>query len=147
MKFPQRSPGNANEVVGPAEDVLKAMSSGKRAMELLLEILIAVILVTAFVTYLFTLPKGTTLNWQRIALVVNTAVVFGLLISWFRNGWKNLAFWATITVLLLGHTAAYLFVLNRIEGYPLAYYVIANPVELALFSPVLKRVVRADKGA
>lgn len=121
------------------------MSSYKRATGLLLEIVIGLILVTAFVAYLFTLPRGTTLNWQRIALVLNTVVVFGFVISWFRNAWKNLAFWATITVLLLGHTAVYLFVLNRTEGWPLAYYVMANPVELALFSPILRRVARTDR--
>lgn len=112
----------------------------------MLEILIGVVLVTAFVVYLFSLPKGTTLNWQRIALVLNTFVVFGFLISWFRRECRRLDFWATMTVLLLLHTAIYLFVLSRTGGWPLAYYVMANPIELALFAPVLRKAVSKNEG-
>jgi hypothetical protein len=128
------------------DGILKAKSSGKRARDLMLEVLIGVVLVTAFVAYLFSLPKGTTLNWQRIALVLNTSVVFGFLISWFRHEWRRVDFWATMTVLLLIHTAVYLFVLSRTEGWPLAYYVMANPIELALFAPVLRKVISRDGG-
>jgi len=127
-------------------EAIRGMSLSKRVRDLLLEILFGFVLVMAFVAYLFTLPKGTTLNWQRVALVLNTVVIFGFLISWFRDVWKCSVFWATIAALLLAHTALYLFVLNRIEGWPLAYYVIANPVELALFTPVLRKVVKADRG-
>lgn len=145
-KFPQRSQGNVSELISGGWN-LKARSSSKRARDLLLEILIGVVLVTAFVAYLFSLPKGTTLNWQRIALVLNTFVVFGFLISWFRDRWKRLDFWATMTALLLIHTAVYLFVFSRTEGWPLAYYVMVNPAELALFAPVLRKVVSRDGGS
>ena len=128
--------------VATVEDIVRVMSSGKRARDLLVEILIGIILVTAFVAYLFTLPKGITLNWRHIALALNTLVVFGFLISWFRDVWKCLAFWATITALLLVHTAIYLFVLGRIEGWPLAYYVVLNPIELAIFAPILRKTTR-----
>lgn len=121
------------------------MRSGARARGLLLEILIGVILVTAFVAYLFTLPKGTTLDWQRIALVLNTLVVFGFLVSWFRDVWKRLAFWAIITALLLGHTAIYLFFLGHTEGWPLAYYVVLNPIELAIFTSILRKITRDNR--
>jgi len=117
------------------------MSSGKRVRDLLIEALIGVILVTAFVAYLFTLPKGATLDWRRIALVLNTVTVFGFLIWWFRDAWKCLLFWTTLTVLLLVHTAAYLFVLGRVEDWQLAYYVVLNPIELALFTPILRKLV------
>src|SRR6267143_57017 len=99
------------------------MSAGKRVRDLLIEALIGIILGTAFVAYLFTLPKGATLDWRRIALVLNTVTVFGFLISWFRHAWKRLAFWMTLMVFLLGHTATYTFILGRVENWPLAYYV------------------------
>jgi hypothetical protein len=143
--FAQNAKGRATRLY-LRDGILKTMSSGKRARGLMLEILIGLVLVTAFVAYLFSLPKGTKLNWQRIALVLNTFVVFGFLISWFRHQWKRLDFWATMTVLLLIHTAVYLFVLSRTEGWRLAGYVMADPAELALFAPVLRKVIGRDKG-
>jgi hypothetical protein len=114
----------------------------KRIKAFVMETLVAVILVTAFVAYLFTLPKGTTLNWQRIALVLNTLVVFGFLLSWFRDALKLLSFWAAFSILLLSHMTAYLFFLGHTEGWPLAYYVMLNPIELAIFTPILRKIVR-----
>ena len=92
--------------------------------------------------YLFTLPKGAALNWQRIALVLNTLVVFGFLVSWFRDALRSLSFWATLSMLLLGHMAAYLLLLDHTEGWPLAYYLVLNPMELAIFTPILKKIVK-----
>lgn len=113
---------------------------------LVIEIGVAVILVTAFVAYLFALPKGTTLNWQRIALVLNTLVVFGFLLSWFRDALKLLSFWATLSILLLAHMAAYLFFLGHTEGWPLAYYVVLNPIELTIFTPIMNKIVKEGRG-
>jgi hypothetical protein len=107
----------------------------------LIETVIAIILVTAFLAYLFTLPPGTSPDWRHIALALNTATVFGFLISWFRQAWNRLVFWATMTVLLLGHTATYFLVIGRIQEWPLAYYVALNPFELALFAPILRKVM------
>lgn len=114
----------------------------ERMRALVVETVVAVVLVTAFVVYLFTLPKDTTLNWQRIALVLNTLVVFGFLVSWFRDALKLLSFWATLSMLLLGHVAAYLFFLGHTEGWPLAYYIVLNPMELVIFTPILKKIVK-----
>jgi hypothetical protein len=114
----------------------------KRATDLLSEILVGIILVIGFVAYLFMLQKGTTLNWQRIALVVNTLMIFGFLISWFKDQWNRLVFWATIAALLLGHVAAYILLLGHINGWPLAFYVVLNLIELAVFAPILAKIAR-----
>jgi hypothetical protein len=92
------------------------------------------------------IPQTTdSLNWGFIALAVNTLVVFGFLISWFRQGWKRLVFWAALVVLLLGHTAAYIFVLSRIREFPIAYYVLLNSMELALFTTILSKLLTGNR--
>jgi hypothetical protein len=94
---------------------LGTISARKRAKDLLLEVVIAIALVTASVAYLFSLPKGTKIDWRPVALLLNTVTVFAFLISWFRHAWKRLVFWATLAVLLLAHTAAYMLVLSHVR--------------------------------
>ena len=119
------------------------MTRWKRLRDIFLEVVIAVVLVTAGILYVASRPRGS-LNWSRIALAGNTAVVFGFLISWFRQAWKRLAFWTTLLVMLLGHTAAYVLVLSRIHDFPLAYYVVLNSMELALFTVILRKIVTGN---
>jgi len=117
------------------------MSYLKRAGDLLIETVIGIILVTGYVADLFiTLPKGITPNWEYIAFGVNTLVVFGFSISWYRDAWKCSSFWVAILVLLLGHTAVYLSLLHYTEGLPLMFYVVLNPVELTVFTPFLRKI-------
>ena len=120
------------------------MNIRSRGRDIFVEILIAVVLVTVFVGYLFSLPKGAQLDWQRIALVFNTFTVFGLLISWFRDERGRLVFWAAFMVLLLVHTAMYAFVLSGIQGIPLSVYIVLNPVELSIFSPILRKILTGN---
>jgi hypothetical protein len=62
-----------------------------------------------------------------MALALNTVTVFGFLISWFRHAWRLSAFWLTLVALIFLHVAAYIFVLGRIQDWPLSYYVLLNP--------------------
>ncbi|HUE52676.1 MAG TPA: hypothetical protein VMO80_10070 [Terriglobales bacterium] len=120
------------------------MKRWKRLADIFLEVVIAVVLVTAGIVYVARHPRGSP-NWGRIALAGNTVVVFGFLISWFRQAWKRLVFWTTLVVLLLGHTAAYVLVLSRIHDFPLAYYVVLNSMELALFTVILRKVITGNR--
>src|SRR5271165_228266 len=115
------------------------MSFLKRVRDLAVETLIAVILVTAFVIYLFKFPRESRPNWGLVAFIVNTAIVFGFLASWFRHSWKNVEYWGVLAVLLLCHIAVYVFVLRRIEHLPLIFYALTNLAELALFSQILQK--------
>ena len=112
------------------------MSFLKRIRDLAIETLIAVILTTAFVTYLFMVPRENRLNGMWIPLVLNTAIVFGFLISWFRHAWKNAQYWTVLAVLLVCHSAVYIFVLPRIGHFPLIIYVVANSAALLLFPQI-----------
>jgi hypothetical protein len=111
----------------------------KRVRDIFLEVVIAVVLVTGGIAYVATHPRDS-LNWGRIALAGNTIVVFGFLISWFREAWRQLVFWTTLVVFLLGHATAYIFVLSRIHDFPLAYYVVLNSMELVLFTSILRKL-------
>jgi hypothetical protein len=120
------------------------MKLWKRVRDIFLEVVIAVALVAGAFIYVASHPRDS-LNWGFIALAINTVVVFGFLISWFRQGWKRLVFWAALVVLLLGHTTAYIFVLSRIHEFPLAYYVLLNSMELALFTTILSKLLTANR--
>ena len=120
--------------------ILKFMFRLKRVRDLLLEILIVTILISTCVVYKFRHPDAE-LNWTRIALLVNTAIVFGYLIAWFRHAWRKPQFWAWLLVFLLGHVAAYVIVLSRIPQFLLIYYVILNVAELAVLESFLRRLI------
>ena len=117
------------------------MKPWKRVRDLFLEIVIAVALVTWGIIYVASHPRGS-LNWGHIAMAGNTVVVFGFLISWFRQAWKRLVFWTALVVLLLGHTAIYILVVSRFYDFPLAYYVLINSLEMALFTVILRKLLR-----
>jgi len=115
------------------------MSVRKRIRDLIFETLIAIILVTALVVYLFMVPNEGRPNWGLASLAVNTLIVFGFLISWFRYAGRTTRYWATLGMLLLCHSAAYIFVLQRAGRFPLIFYVVMNSVELVLFSRILSK--------
>ena len=128
------------QVRSQVKDVSAPVKHWKRVRDIFLEVVIAVALVTGGLIYVASHPRGS-LNWGRIALAGNTVVVFGFLISWFRQEWKRLVFWTSLVVLLLGHTAIYIAVLSRVHDFPLAYYVVLNSMELALFTAILRRLL------
>ena len=113
------------------------MSLRKRIRDLIIEILIAVILVTAYVVYLFNSSQGEQAKLGWAPLAVNTLIVFGFLVSWFRYAWKTTRYWAILGTLLLCHCAAYIFALQRVGRFPLIFYVVVNSAELVLFSRIL----------
>ena len=115
------------------------MSVRKRIRDLIIETLIAVILVTAYVVYLFMVPKGSRPNWGWVALAVNTLIVFGFLISWFRYAWKTTRYWVMLGILLFCHSAAYIFALHRVGHFPLIFYVVTNSAELLFFGRILRK--------
>jgi hypothetical protein len=123
------------------------MITRRRVKDPSVEVVIAVALVTAFVAYLFLLPKRTKLDFRPIALILNTVTVFGFLISWFRYAWRRFAFWSTFAVLILLYIGAYLFVLSRIQDWPLSYYILLNPIEMVLFALILRRMVSRNMGS
>lgn len=117
------------------------MSLGKRLRDLTSETLIAVVLVTAFVVYLFERPKNTPpINFGFFSAVVNTAIVFGFVLYWFRNGWKKGLFWAVMAFLFAGHLALYGFVISRVGSFPGIRYALLDAIECALFSRILMRL-------
>jgi hypothetical protein len=116
------------------------LSRAKRIRDLSLETLLALVLVGTFVAFLFKHPTGVVLDWRRIALVTNTLLVFGFLISWFRDSWKRWLFWGTLTALFLLHMAIYKFAFSRAQSSPLVFFAGFNLIELTLFAVVLSKL-------
>ena len=116
------------------------MGLGKRVRDIALETLVGVAAVTALTLYAFNMPKGKSLDFRPIALIANTVLVFGFLISWFRYSLKNSLFWIVLAILLLGHLAAYFFILNRIQNLPYVAYGMIRAIELGLFTTILNKI-------
>ncbi|OLE92154.1 MAG: hypothetical protein AUF79_00035 [Crenarchaeota archaeon 13_1_20CM_2_51_8] len=123
------------------------MRYAKRMRDLLIETVVAVALVTVLVIYLFHLPKASSsLPWGWIKLIVNTIVVFGFLVAWFRHSWRNYVFWIAVALLLLCHLLLLGFLTQRIHSWPLAYYaLLINPIELVIFTKILKRIPQSSR--
>jgi hypothetical protein len=109
----------------------------KRTKDLIIETLVAVVFATVLVVYFFVVPKESRPNSVWVVLAVNTAIVFGFLISWFRFAWKSARYWAVLAVLLFCHSAIYIFALRRVGHFPLLSYVVTDSAELVLFSRIL----------
>jgi len=120
------------------------MTALKRVRDLALEVAIAVTIVGGFTAYLWTHPRGAEFDWKWIALIGNTATVFGFVIWWFRDAWATFAFWGGVLVLIVGHLAIYSFALRRIDSLPLAYYSLFNLAEWALVVPTMRWLTRWD---
>jgi hypothetical protein len=101
---------------------------------------IAIALVVGLIAYVWTRPAGTELDWKRIGLFVNTLVVFGFLISWLRESWGKLVFWAALIVLLVVHLGIYSYVLRHIDILPGAYYTVLDMAEWVLLVPLMRRI-------
>jgi hypothetical protein len=112
----------------------------KRTRDLAIELGIAIVLVGGFTAYLFTRPPGTDIDGKQIALLLNTATVFGFVIWWFRHAWARLVFWAVVLVLLVAHLAVYSFALRRIDALPLVYHAFFNVAEWAVIVPLMNRL-------
>lgn len=112
----------------------------KRLRDLLIETAIAIALVASLAVFRFEHPR-TPINWNRVALLVNTAFVFGYLIAWFRYAWRRSRFWMWLGVLLAGHLVISIFVYSHLEQVPFVFYAIASVGELAIFGPFLRNQI------
>jgi hypothetical protein len=118
----------------------KTTSTSKRIRNLSIEVAIAIVLVGSLVVFRFRHPE-TDLNWSKVALFGNTAIVFGYLVAWFRDVWRRPIFWAYVSAALIVHLAGYLVILNRIPQFPFVYYVLLNAGEIALLVLFLRKQI------
>jgi hypothetical protein len=75
-----------------------------------------------------------------VGLVVNTALVFWILIKQRRALWHELSFWLTVLALLAVHSAAFTVVLLKAEEWPLVWFVPCAVVEVLVLSVTLERL-------
>jgi hypothetical protein len=101
--------------------------------------------VGGFVAYLFSTTKGHDVSLFPLIVMVNTAIVFGYLLSWFRPSVKRLRFWATVGVFLLLDLVAYYFLLYRAVRIPLVVFALIDLGELTVFSQLLRKVLSGRK--
>lgn len=116
------------------------MGLAKRIRDIVIETSLAVVLVAAFMVYLFKSHSGGNRNWTPIVQIGNTVIVFGFLIPWFRHAWGSIVFWAALGTLLMGHAAMYVLVIGPIRQVPLSFYALLNVIELVLFTGILGKL-------
>lgn len=113
----------------------------KRTRDLLLETVVAVVLVSAYVAYVLQRPTDAPPPpWGLISLIANTLVVFGFLLTWFRGSWRNYVFWVAVAALFLAHILTLLFLIRSHVLPTGVYALVINPVELLIFGKILKRI-------
>lgn len=112
----------------------------KRLRDLFIETAIAIALVVSLLVFTFEHPR-TPINWNGVALLVNTAIVFGYLIAWFRYAWRRSRFWMWLGALLVGHLVICIFVLSHLGQVPSVFYALASVGELAILGPFLRNQI------
>jgi hypothetical protein len=118
-----------------------APRSSRRLLHLVVEIIVGTLSMLAFVVYLMTRPPGTAVDLRPTALVVNTAIVFGYLIAWFRQYWKRWLFWASLMMLLLFHVLGFAICYGFLHDLPMVYYAAIDVGELAVSSYLLRKIL------
>jgi hypothetical protein len=113
----------------------------KRIRDLAVETAIAVAVVVGLIAYVSTRPPNTELDWKWIALILNTVVVFGFVISWFRDVWGKLVFWTNLIVLLVVHFVIFSIAMRRIEAFPTIYYTFIDVAEWVVIVPLMRKVI------
>jgi hypothetical protein len=120
------------------------MKSWRRFWDVLAELFVAVALVTGGIVYVMNHPKAS-MNWSLIAFAVNTAVVLGFLVAWFRTDWRESLFWRTLTALVVCHAAVYVLAIRHFSDIPLPYYALLVPIELSFITPILRNMIAKNR--
>ena len=109
----------------------------KRLLDFLLYIAISILLI-GVLSFVSIAHRG--LDWKWLGLSVNTALVFGFLVYWFRNQWRSFRFWSVLLALLVIHCLVLVIFLQRIDKFPLSWYVLLNSAEWYLMVGILIRL-------
>ena len=112
----------------------------RRLRDIAVETLVATVLVTALVVYLFETDGHQSRDWAPLKLIANTGVVFWVLIRWFRYAWRWAAFWAAIAVLLVCHALILIPLVYRAPHLPGLFFVLIDVGEVFVFGRLLERV-------
>jgi hypothetical protein len=113
------------------------MNIAKRIKEIALETLIAVVLVVAFVTYVFKTALHGAMDWTPVLLILTTGIVFGYLASWFRYAWSEVKFWLSFAVLFVVHIAICVLILKYTSRMPASLVGLMVVIELVTFNRIL----------
>ena len=72
----------------------------------------------------------SNLDWKWIAFALNTLVLCGYIVHWFRGAWRLPKFWLTLFLLLLLHSVGLVAALRAMDHFPLIWYAVLVPLEL-----------------
>lgn len=114
--------------------------SVKRTLEIALEIAVGVSVVAGVYFWATHMPgREPPVKW--IALGLNTAVLFGYPLYWFRATRKGARFWACWAGFLLLHLGVFIPVLRQSVRWPLVLFVVTTVVEFLLIDTVLLKAL------
>lgn len=114
----------------PASPAEKKSRIRRRAIEFIIEVVIAVTLVAGIALYAIYGPKQSLIDGKWIAFAANTAFVIGYALKFTRPLWRKPKLWAVFCGLLLMHGMVGWSVISKAERIPLVWYVPADMFEI-----------------
>jgi len=103
--------------MSPSAETMQEEKKTDPTLDRLLLIVVATALVSAYVYYLFEVPNGTKIPWDRVRITIVFAIIFGTLLAKFRAFWKNSFFWLSFCAAILFHL--FLTNLPQLNAVPL----------------------------
>jgi hypothetical protein len=114
----------------------------RRALDFAIYILIALTLVGLVIWGADHYPSVDANRFGKwLALVGNTAVLFGYAIKSGREFWRRRAFWLVISVFLASHLLVFSLILSSVQRFPFYWFVVTYPIELSAIAIALDWVV------
>ena len=114
-----------------------------------LYILIGLAVAAGVMLYAAHAVAGEEVGFRWVGLAISTIYTFGYPLKWYRSYRGHWLFRCALACLVVGHLAAYIFTLRRLEHFGFLWFVILTPIEWIVICPVLDRVgtiVSAEKG-
>ncbi|MFN8006850.1 MAG: hypothetical protein U0V70_07480 [Terriglobia bacterium] len=111
----------------------------RRMLELLIEVIFAILLVCLVLYYAGHSAPGHRNYWRWISLGVASAITFGYPIKWYRRFWDKNLFWLALTILMAAHVLVFAALILSVEQLPLIVYPIITPFEWMLITPILEK--------
>ena len=113
----------------------------RRLLDFAIYILIGILVVViGYWLALRDISEDSLVRWGGLSL--NTAALFGWVIKQNRRFWRKRAFWATILILFLTHTAIFYVILRIAPQWRMAWFFLLCTAEVIPISLVLNNLMQ-----
>jgi hypothetical protein len=107
-------------------------------LEPLMRDVLAAVVVTTVATIVYIFVPGIATHLGGIKVIIDSAVVFGLLVAWSREFWNRLKLWFLLAVLLGAHIVAITWLILPAGNLPSLAFVVVDVVECGIGLAVIR---------